>query len=229
MPTPRGGLLPAILLTGACLAPPIPVAADEPIPGTTVPCAAITEKRQDLGCYVVARQQLGALREGAPDMFWHLDVFPTRAAAESARGRFATVVDAFDRSWLFTLAPREWRPEATAQHVATIGPLPLQREAVEYAAMYLATTFGPTQSSYVHTHPGPEAWFIVSGEQCLETPLGVTPGKAGEGYVVRGNLPMIVHAGGIGVRRVFTLVLHDTMKPATIPANQWTPRGLCRS
>ncbi|HKW92081.1 MAG TPA: hypothetical protein VJX92_09290 [Methylomirabilota bacterium] len=229
MRTPHRGLLAALLLTGTSLALSTPSTADEPIPGTTIPCAPIAEKRQDLGCYVVARQMLGALREGAPTMFWHLDVFPTRAAAEAARGRFAAVVEAFDRTWLFTLAPHDWRPEGAAQHVATVGPLPLEKESVEYAAMYLATTFAPSHASFVHVHPGPEAWFIVSGEHCLETPLGPIRGRAGDGRVVRGNLPMIVHPAGSGVRRVFTLVLHDTMKPATIPVTNWTPQGLCRS
>ncbi len=229
MRAPRRRLLAALLLTAISLGPSTATAADEPIPGTTIPCAPIDEKRQDLGCYVVARQVLGALREGAPTMFWHLDVFPSRAAAEAARGRFATVVEAFDRTWLFTLAPRDWRPEGAAQHLATIGPLPLEKESVEYAAMYLATTFAPSHASFVHVHPGPEAWFIVSGEYCIETPQGQIRGRAGEAQVVRGNLPMIVHPTGSGVRRVFTLVLHDTMKPATAPVKNWTPQGLCRS
>ncbi len=229
MLAPRRRLLAALLLAGASLALSTPTGADEPIPGTTIPCAPIDEKRQDLGCYVVARQMLGALREGAPTLFWHLDVFPSRAAAEAARGRFATVVEAFDRTWLFTLGQRDWRPEGAAQHMATVGPLPLEKEAVEYAAMYLATTFAPSHAGFGHVHPGPEAWFIVSGEYCIETPRGQIRGRAGDSQVVRGNLPMIVHPAGNGVRRVFTLVLHDTMRPATIPVNNWTPQGLCRS
>ncbi len=246
--TRYGRLLTALfVLAGTCLAPATPPrvlaqqppsqstpdaaidSAGKPLPGTSIPCASIAEKRQELGCYVVARQQLGALREGAPPLFWHLDAFPNRAAAEAAKGRFATIAEAFDRTWLFTIAPRNWRPTASAEHVATVGPLPLEVEGVEYTATYLASAFHPGLSSYVHAHPGPEAWFIVSGEQCLETPDGPTPGRAGDGQMVRGGLPMIVHGTGSEIRRVLALILHDATKPATIPVNQWKPRGLCGS
>jgi hypothetical protein len=99
------------------------VAADaegKPLPGTTVPCAPIAEKRQEPGCYVAARRQLGALPQGT--LSWHLDVLPSRAAAEAAKQQLGTVVEAFDRTWLFTIAPPDWRPMAGADHVATVGP-----------------------------------------------------------------------------------------------------------
>ncbi len=38
----------------------------KPLPGTTIPCAPIAEKRQELGCYVIARQRLGVLPLGTP-------------------------------------------------------------------------------------------------------------------------------------------------------------------
>jgi hypothetical protein len=131
-------------------------------------------------------------------------VFPTRVAAEAARGQLGTVVEAFERSWLFTIAPPDWRPGGSTEHVATVGPLPLGTPAAEYTAMYLATTFRPGLASFVHEHPGPEAWFIVSGSQCLETPDGALVGRAGESMMVRGDLPMIIRATGSEIRRNFT-------------------------
>jgi quercetin dioxygenase-like cupin family protein len=199
----------------------------KPLPGTSIPCAPIAEKRQELGCYVIARQRLGALPHESP-LAWQLDVFPSRAAAEAAKGRLATVAEAFDRIWLFTIAAPDWRPSAGAAHVRTVGPLPLDSAPAEYTAMYLATTFRPGLTSFVHSHPGPEAWFIVSGEQCLETPDGAMPGRAGDRVVVRGNLPMILHATGTETRRNFALVLHDATKPATARLDTWTPKGLCK-
>jgi quercetin dioxygenase-like cupin family protein len=199
----------------------------KPLPGTTIPCAPIAEKRQELGCYVIARQRLGVLPLGTP-LAWQLDVFSSRAAAEAARGQLATIAEAFDRIWLFTIAPPAWRPGAGAEHVATVGPLPLASAPAEYTAMYLATTFRPGLSSFVHSHPGPEAWFIMSGEQCLETPDGAMPGRAGDRLVARGNLPMILHATGTEIRRNFALVLHDPTKPATARVDNWTPKGLCK-
>jgi len=199
----------------------------KPLPGTTIPCAPIAEKRQDLGCYVAARQRLGALPQGAP-LFWELDAFPTQAAAEAAKGPLGTVAEAFGRTWLFTIAPAEWRAAPGAEHVATVGPLPVGRMASEYTAVYLATTFRPGQSSFVHDHSGPEAWFILSGEQCLETPDGPLWGRAGQGVTVRGDLPMVVQATGQEIRRTFALILHDAAKPSSSRVEHWTPRGLCR-
>jgi quercetin dioxygenase-like cupin family protein len=198
-----------------------------PLPGTSIPCAPIAEKHQELGCYVVARQRLGSLPQGTP-LAWQLDVFPSRSAAEAAKGQRATIVEAFDRIWLFTIASPDWRAGVGAEHVATVGPLPLNSAPTEYTAMYLATTFRPGLSSFVHAHPGPEAWFLVSGEQCLETPEGAMRGRAGDRVVVRGNLPMILHATGTEIRRNFTLVLHDATKAATERADNWTPKGLCK-
>jgi len=198
----------------------------KPLPGTSIPCAPIAEKRQELGCYVIARQKL-VLPQGP--MSWHLDTFATHAAAEAAKGPRGVVTEAFERTWLLTIDAPDWRPAGGSAHVASVGPLPLEPRAAQYTAFYVATTFRPGLASFVHEHPGPEAWFIVSGEQCLETPDGALPGRAGEGFVVRGNLPMVVRATGTEIRRNFALVLHDASKEVTSRVEHWKPRGLCHN
>jgi hypothetical protein len=100
--------------------------------------------------------------------------------------------------------------------------------APQYTAVYLATAFRPGQSSFVHEHSGPEAWFILSGEQCLETPDGPLWGQAGQGVTVRGDLPMVVQATGQEIRRTFALILHDTAKPSSRRVDRWAPQGLCQ-
>jgi mannose-6-phosphate isomerase-like protein (cupin superfamily) len=170
---------------------------------------------------------LGALPQGTP-LSWHLDTFPDRAAAEAVKEQLGTVAEAFDRTWLFTIAPLGWRPAATSEHVATVGPLPLEPRAVAYTAMYLATAFRPGLSRFVHERPRPEAWFILTGEQCLETPDGPVRGRAGDGVVVRGGLPTTIQATGNEIQRNLTLVLHDAAKAATTRVDHWKPRGLCR-
>lgn len=198
-----------------------------PLPGTTIPCAPIAEKKQELGCYVLTRQRLGALPPGA--LSWHLDTFATRATAEAAKAERGTVVEAFDRTWLFTIAEPGWRPAAglAAEHVATV-TLPLETRAAEYGAVYMATTFHPGLSSFVHAHPGPEAWYVLSGEQCLETPEGRLVARAGQSMAVRGDLPMTVQATGTDIRRVLVLILHDAAKPGSARVDTWRPLGPCR-
>lgn len=198
----------------------------EPLPGTSIPCAPIGEKRQELGCYVLGRQPLGALPHGSP-VSWHLDAFANRSGAEAAKGEHGFVVEVFDRVWLFTIAAPKWRSAGAGEHVATVGPLPLGTGTAQYTAMYLASTFRPGFSTFAHAHPGPEAWFTLSGQGCLETPEGRMSGRAGEGMVIRGDLPMIVRATGNEIRRNFTLILHDSAKAATTRVNDWKPAGLC--
>jgi len=36
-----------------------------------------------------------------------------------------------------------------------------------------------------HRHPGPEAWFVIAGGQCLETPKGVMTAQAGQAMLAR--------------------------------------------
>src|SRR5215510_16069227 len=64
---------------------------------------------------------LGVLPAGTP-MYWHIYEYPTRAAAEAARGPRGTVADVFDRHWLYMIADGEWQPVA-GKKIARIGPL----------------------------------------------------------------------------------------------------------
>jgi len=41
--------------------------------------------------------------------------------------------------------------------------------------------------------------------------------------------PMHLTATGTETRRALVLILHDATQPATTPATDWTPKGLCRN
>jgi hypothetical protein len=51
--------------------------------------------------------------------------------------------------------------------------------AKSYAAVLSYAVMRPGDSSRVHTHPGPEGWYVLTGEQCLETPAGANKARAG--------------------------------------------------
>ena len=187
-------------------------------------CAPVADRAgRALGCYIMARQTLRQLPEGP--LYWHLDVYPTRAAAEQARGPAGTVVEAYGAVWLFTVAEANWRSSG-GKHVADVGPLPVDT-AGEHTAVYMEATSTPGMQSAVHRHPGPEAWYVIAGEQCLETPEGRTIVRAGEGGIVRAGPPMRLTATGTVERRSLVLVLHDASEHWASPAPDWTPRGLC--
>lgn len=179
------------------------------------------------GCFITAREELGALpRDFA--LYWHIDAFDTPAAAAAAKARRSTVVQSLGRTWLFTIAEAGWRP-ASGKRVALAGPLPLV-DADSYAAVYMEGVFRPGMHSPIHRHPGVEVWYTLEGEQCLETPEGKLVQRAGDPRVmVPGGMPMMLTGTGKSVRRSLVLILQDARKPRSTLATDWTPAGLCRA
>ena len=76
-----------------------------------------------VGCYKTGSESLGAV--SATPLYWHLDSYPTLAAATAARQGHGTVAEAHGREWLFTIAEADWRPQG-GQRVARVGPLPFE-------------------------------------------------------------------------------------------------------
>lgn len=179
-----------------------------------------------VGCYLAGTDVFGAAP--ATPLFWHIDQYRTRAAAEAARRAHGTVVEAHGQVWLFTLADSTWRPTsgAAGERVARVGPLPVTPGRT-YAAHYVEAVVPVGARTPVHRHPGPEAWFVLGGSQCLETPGGARVVRAGESFVVPEGPPMLLVGTGTVTRRTLTLVLHDAAQPWTIPTSDWTPKETC--
>ncbi len=161
----------------------------------------------------------------ATPVYWHLDRFPARAAADAARGAHSTVVRAHGRDWLFTLADSAWHPNG-GERVARIGPLPVV-PGRRYSAHYLEGVVPAAGRTPVHQHAGPEAWLVLEGAQCLETPDGASVVRSGESLIVGEGVPMLLVGVAPGIRRTLGLVLHDESRPWTIPAPDWTPKERC--
>ena len=189
-------------------------------------CKPVSERTGELGCWITAKATLGELPQ-AP-IFWHLDTYATRAEAETAKGPRGTVVESLGKVWLLTIDVAGWRPSGGAR-VAEIGPLPVNPDA-KYSAQYMEAIFSPGMTAPAHRHSGPEAWYTLTGETCLETPEGKMIGRAGGAHViVPGGPPMHLTATGTETRRALVLILYDSTQPPTTPAHDWTPKGLCRS
>ena len=194
--------------------------------GGKLTCQPTSERTQEIGCWIVASEALGALPK--EPVYWHLYTYPNRAAAEAAKRSGETVTESLGRAWLMNIAAASWRPP-DGELVAEIGPLPVNAEG-NYTAQYMEAIFPPGFDTPVHRHPGPEAWYTISGEVCLETPEGKSIGRAGEkgGVIVRGGLPMRLSVTGTAQRRSLVLILHDSSQPHTVLASDWTPQGLCK-
>lgn len=83
----------------------------------------VSQRTSEVGCYWNAGIDLGDLPR--TPLFWHSYNYPTRAAAEAAKGPRAVVVDAFGKVWLYVLAEADWRPSG-GERIAVIGPLPIK-------------------------------------------------------------------------------------------------------
>ena len=193
---------------------------------TPVMCKPVLQRTSELGCYIVGDQVIGPLSQA--QVFWHLDTYPTPEAANAAKGPRGVVVKSFAKFWLFTIETSEWQAPKGGAHVATVGPLPLP-SAETYTANYIEGVFAPGMKSAIHDHPGPEAFYTLTGETCLETPEGMSVGRVGGAPVIAAaGLPMELTAIGKDKREGFALVLHDQSKPGGRMVRDWIPKGLCK-
>ena len=91
--------------------------------GVAVPgdmCRPASQRTQTIGCWILADDSVGQLTKA--QVFWHLDSYPTRSAAQADKGPQGVVVESFGKAWLMTSADEKWR-SAHGNRVAEIGPL----------------------------------------------------------------------------------------------------------
>jgi hypothetical protein len=219
--SPRGFL---IGLLGTCFALASISAAFAQSAKPQTNCRPVSQRTEKVGCWIVVEAQVGVLPQGP--VFWQLNTYPTRAAAEAAKRPHDTVLESLDKVWLLSLREKGYRP-AGGLAVAEIGPLGVNPSAA-YTAQYMEAVFPPGYETRPRTHPGPEAWYHEAGEVCLETPNGKASGHVGDGgFIVPGGLPMRLSVTGTVERRSLVLILGETGKPAIAFEKAWVPKGLC--
>lgn len=174
------------------------------------------------GCWILAERTVEL--PASDSLYWHLQTFASRAAAEAAAAASGVVVEAENRVWLYTVALKDGAP-AGGERVASVGPLQVPSAGPRTLAAALAV-MPPGSRSRVHTHSGPEAWYLLQGEQCLETPDGARHAGAGESMSVSPHTPMQLVVTGKSERRALVMVVHEADKPFGEPSD-WRPRGRC--
>lgn len=194
-------------------------------PGDT--CKPANTRTQQIGCWILADNPVGQITK--PDVFWHLDGYATRAAAEADKGPRGTVVESYGKVWLMTIEDKNWR-SAHGKRVAEIGPLPVVA-GEKYSAQFMEADFTPGMTAPTHVHSGPEAWYAVGGETCLETSDGrmQISHVGGAPVIVPMGIAMHLAAIGTAERRSIVIILHQSSKHATTVVHDWTPKGLCRA
>jgi quercetin dioxygenase-like cupin family protein len=191
---------------------------------TEVACVDVPhgEKRPEFGCFNVG--VVTGLHFSRASVYWHLRAFPSRKAAEAVKSATGIVVEEDGRVWLSEFGSRNNAPPG-GNAIAVVGPLHLPA-AKSYTAVLSYAVMRPGDNSRVHTHPGPEGWYVLAGKQCLETPAGAHSAQAGGSMTVRSNTPMQLRVTGKSLRRAFALVIHDSAQERGTPSD-WKPSGAC--
>ena len=182
---------------------------------TEVACVDVPpdEKRPEFGCFNVG--MVTGFHFSQASVYWHLRTFPSRKAAEAREECHGNRVEEDRRVWISEFGDRNSAPRE-GKFIALVGPLHLP-SAISYAAVLSYAVMRPGDSSRVHTHPGPEGWYVLEREQCLETPAGANRARAGRTASVPSNVPMELNVTGKTLRRAFALVIHDSLRRGVYP------------
>jgi quercetin dioxygenase-like cupin family protein len=164
------------------------------------------------------------------DLYWRVENFGTLAEARAAVGNeglkpdsagnptaASLIAEVSGRAWLFTLGPPGGAtPGATK--VAEIGPVP-PITAPEYLLRVNQGSGPPGSKTTTHTHPGSEAFYVLTGRLAQRTKQGVKYVDAG--HTMNGHpadTPMEVSNGGQGDVMALIMFVVDASKPFSSPA-----------
>ena len=182
------------------------------------------ERRGEFGCSYIENKPLpDGLKQ---PLFWHIDKFDS---GDRARGAVTPVSVAFDADgswWLFSIESAVGNHHG-GQHVTQVelGPLP---PAAKYALLVYSSFIPPGLTSRVHHHPGPEAFYVVDGEQCLATEARAYPMRKGDTLVLPAGTIMQMVASGAVPRHSFAVVVYDASQPPTMRMEGGPPLVECK-
>ena len=163
----------------------------------------------------VAEKPLAALPDG--DLFWHVETFATIEEAKAAATETGVPAEAGGKVWLLTLGPKDMASHG-GEPVATFGPI--QRfDAPSYLLRINVTDAPPGAKTSVHSHPGSEAIYILSGEATIRWPDRTD--VAGVGESLTGSPPHTpMEATSSGDDKLVEMVMFvvDATQPFSTPA-----------
>jgi len=151
-------------------------------------------------------------------LFWRIENYPALAQAQAVAGLWGMAAESGGKVWLFRLGPASGS-SAGGRKVAEVGPVP-RVLAPEYL-LRINTPSGPRGSTtIVHTHPGSEGIYVLTGELCFRTPQGVIRVPAGRTEPGTGaDIPMQVSSCGSTDLRGLVMFVVDATKPFSSPVS----------
>lgn len=163
----------------------------------------------------VVEKKLKELPSGP--LFWRIESFATLNEAEAAAGPTALAAEVSGKVWLFTLGPKGGVTPGSTK-VTEIGPLP-PVQAPEYLLRINHAGGPPGARTPPHSHPGSEAFYVLTGRLGQRTPHGTVHADAGTSMNGHGaDMPMeVFSAGTIDLDQLVMFVV-DATRPFSSPA-----------
>ena len=158
----------------------------------------------------LAEKKLNQLPAGP--LYWRVETVPSVEQANAADYPTALVVELGGQVWLLTLAA-PGGSTAGAAKVAEIGPLP-RLDAPEYLLRVNLGSGSPGARTPVHTHPGSESFYVITGRLGQKTPQGESFVDAGNTLSGKGaDVPMEVFSAGTGELQTLVMFVVDATRP----------------
>ena len=169
------------------------------------------ERRGEIGCSIVENKPLPeTLKE---PLFWHIDRFGSGESARAAVGPVSIALEAHGTWWLLTIES-SIDDHHGGQHVTQVGLPPLP-PAPKYSMLVISAYITAGLTSRVHHHSGVEAFYVVAGEQCLETPEHAYKMQKGGTLVIPAGVTMRLVATGSTPRRGLAVIVYDSAQAPT--------------
>lgn len=158
----------------------------------------------------LAEKKLRQLPAGP--LYWRVETVPSLEQAKAAESSTSFVVEVAGKVWLLTLS-KPGGFTAGATKVAEIGPIP-PLEATEYLLRVNLGSGPPGAKTPVHTHPGSESFYVVTGRLGQKTPIGESQVDAGDTLTGKGaDMPMEVSSLGTVDLQALVMFVVDATRP----------------
>ena len=176
----------------------------------------------------VAQKKIKELPAGP--LYWRVEKFPTLTDAKAAVGpdgwnpasvRYETttslIAEVAGVVWVVTLGPKGASTPGGTK-VAEIGPLP-PITASEYLLRLNYGSGPPESKTPVHSHPGSESFYVISGRLGQKSAEGVSYVDAGRTMAghASGTTMEVFNAGKTDLNALIMFVV-DASKPFSVPA-----------
>ena len=183
--------------------------------GLPVSFAPIASAQQALNIKPLTEQKVPDLPPGP--LFWRIENFSTLGQAQAAAGPWALVTQAAGKVWLFTLGPTGGSSVGGTK-VAELGPIP-RVTAPQYLLRINEARGPPGSVTPVHSHPGSEAFFVLTGEQSIRSAHGVMKVQIGQAEAGHGaDMAMQVSSSGSNDLHALVMFVVDATRPFSSPA-----------